>query len=258
MRLRRVVTEMVAKGGLTTQSLIASVFDEARPACGIISSAEGARSVQPLALRGWTELANAPPPRGARPGKLSPGCGPRCQLTVKPSARQPPTRSMGSKIGQRWSVACQDPHRRNGRRSARDCTLPTYQVEGLEIDCRRECPQHWSKFGLASKPSKKSFIIGNSGETRGESNHRHRDFQSRALPTELPGRRVGPDGPLSKARALWRDKSTLSRTPLYAYGLTPMEQRKRSFSATPSRASKTRAAALRWRSNPAASIGVKP
>ena len=35
-----------------------------------------------------------------------------------------------------------------------------------------------------------------------ESNHRHRDFQSRALPTELPGRRAGPDGPLSKARAL--------------------------------------------------------
>jgi hypothetical protein len=35
-----------------------------------------------------------------------------------------------------------------------------------------------------------------------ESNHRHRDFQSRALPTELPGRRAGPVGPLSKARAL--------------------------------------------------------
>jgi hypothetical protein len=30
-RLRRVVTEMVAKGGLVTQSLIAGVFDEARP-----------------------------------------------------------------------------------------------------------------------------------------------------------------------------------------------------------------------------------
>src|SRR5690349_1111996 len=32
-----------------------------------------------------------------------------------------------------------------------------------------------------------------------ESNHRHHDFQSCALPTELPGRWAGPDGPLSKA-----------------------------------------------------------
>src|SRR5262249_14434655 len=35
-----------------------------------------------------------------------------------------------------------------------------------------------------------------------ESNHRHHDFQSCALPTELPGRRAGPGGPLSEARAL--------------------------------------------------------
>src|SRR5262245_52253347 len=35
-----------------------------------------------------------------------------------------------------------------------------------------------------------------------ESNHRHHDFQSCALPTELPGRRAGPDGLLSKARGV--------------------------------------------------------
>src|SRR5262245_52378783 len=59
-----------------------------------------------------------------------------------------------------------------------------------------------------------------------ESNHRHRDFQSRALPTELPGRRAGPVGPLSKARALYRLESILSRTPRHAqFGTT----RRRSY-----------------------------
>src|SRR5208282_1822809 len=35
-----------------------------------------------------------------------------------------------------------------------------------------------------------------------ESNHRHRDFQSRALPTELPGRRPGPKARGRRARGV--------------------------------------------------------
>ena len=35
-----------------------------------------------------------------------------------------------------------------------------------------------------------------------ESNHRHRDFQSRALPTELPGLLGRAGGPLKRARSL--------------------------------------------------------
>jgi hypothetical protein len=37
-----------------------------------------------------------------------------------------------------------------------------------------------------------------------ESNHRHRDFQSRALPTELPGRRASPAGEVMESAAGYR------------------------------------------------------
>src|SRR4029078_2510269 len=49
-------------------------------------------------------------------------------------------------------------------------------------------------------------VASESAETKwcpgAESNHRHHDFQSCALPSELPGRWAGPEGPLSKARGV--------------------------------------------------------
>jgi hypothetical protein len=53
-----------------------------------------------------------------------------------------------------------------------------------------------------------------------ESNHRHRDFQSRALPTELPGRRAGPDGPLSKARGVIKARlRTVQNAGWHSFGM---------------------------------------
>src|SRR5690242_21621264 len=49
---------------------------------------------------------------------------------------------------------------------------------------------------VASESAKTKWCPG------AESNHRHHDFQSCALPTELPGRWAGPEGPLSKARGV--------------------------------------------------------
>ena len=40
-----------------------------------------------------------------------------------------------------------------------------------------------------------------------ESNHRHHDFQSCALPTELPGRRTGPNGPLQQSAGRYKDSN---------------------------------------------------
>src|SRR5215471_19579272 len=76
-----------------------------------------------------------------------------------------------------------------------------------------------------------------------ESNHRHHDFQSCALPTELPGRRTDPNGPLSKARGVIKTRiHTVQNAPrrVEAYRLRPREARNRCFSATPSRIGSTR------------------
>ena len=62
-----------------------------------------------------------------------------------------------------------------------------------------------------------------------ESNHRHRDFQSRALPTELPGRRSPPKGGPRKARAGYR--GSIPACP----GAEPRVSRKRTGASRASR-----------------------
>ncbi len=109
---------------------------------------------------------------------------------------------------------------------------------------------------MAIKASLRSPASGRGPENKwcpgAESNHRHCDFQSHALPTELPGRqsRSARAGRESAARYRGSIPRCLERRPGHAF--TPIAARNRFLSTTPSRSGSTRggsSAAISTRAN---------
>ena len=178
-------------------------------------SRRSARCLRPPAAGRYRGAPRRPPPhprspaggadRDARPCAAARGCG----LSRLPDARG--GRAAVSRVGQRRRGPAY-PHRRrplSGRPFADRARRTADGRHRPPADARRRAaPGHAGRMTV-----RRGKWCPGAG-----SNHRHRDFQSRALPTELPGRRSPPKRRAGKSARFikgrfCRDKADLTARP---------------------------------------------